>query len=327
MIMTQLNFESDLPHPYNKIGDGPEGPEVAVTAEQLSVLIKNTKLIAAECFEVGKKCPKNMDDFEDDLPLKVIKVNVRGKIIYIILKSADRWWCIWCAFAMTGRFALTNTKHSRFAFKFKGKKMLKSGKTASGLDYIEETTYYTAANNFIIPNFLNGQREFIVYFESVRGFSKIELLETHDQLDCKLKTLEHSFLQDSITVRAFANTLQKHCRKNLAAVLLDAHMFTGIGNYIVAEALYKAKLSPFRKVNSLNSTDITRLYKAIKHIMKWSYLSQGGKKENIMPGIEVPKRLFTFAVYRQNRDPKGNLVTHEKIPTGRTGHWVKKIQK
>lgn len=271
-----------------------------------------------------------MKYFENDLPLKVTKVGVRGKIIYIILNTSDRWWCLWCAFAMTGRFSLIDTKYKKFAFRFKGKKLLKSDKTPTGLTFIQGTTYYTAANNLIIPKFLNGQREFILYFDSIRGFSSIELLNNLTQLTSKLSSLKYSFLQDyknNLDIHTFANILQKYCRRNLSSVLLDAKIFTGIGNYILAESLYKAKLSPFRKISSLNSDDINKLFKSIKYVMKWSYLSQGGKNKNIMPDIKVPNKIFKFSVYRQKYDPKGNLVIHEKIPAGRTGHWVKKIQK
>jgi len=309
----------------------PEGSEVTVTAEQLSELISGSKLLDTNCLD-DKKCPKNFNKFSKDLPLKVDTVSARGKILYIVLsnKSKGIWWCLWCAFAMTGKFTIDPNKssHTKYVFRFKGKKILKSGQTITGIQHVPETTYYTPANNFIIPKCLNGQREFNVYFESVRGFSSIKLLSSQDELSKKLSELKYSFLQDpELTLKVFNCVLDKYPRKNISTLLLDAHIFSGIGNYVLAEALYRAKISPFRKTCSLTDLEVSRLYKALQFIFKWSYLSQGGLNRSILPDVKVPKRVFSFAVYRQDRDPKGNKVTHEKIPGGRTGHWVKTLQK
>jgi formamidopyrimidine-DNA glycosylase len=310
----------------------PEGSEIAVTAEQVSALITNSKLIEAECFDQSRKCPKDFKKLQQSLPLIVDTVAARGKIIYITLttKNKSKWFCLWCAFAMTGKFILHDqekSKHDKYLFRFKGTKILKAGLTPTGLNLIKETTYYTPANNFIIPKSLNGKQEFNLYFESVRGFSKIELLQTPKELSKKLDGLKYSFLQDpDLSLQTFHDIINHYPNRNISSLLLDAHIFSGIGNYILAESLYKAKISPFRKISTLDKSEINRLYKALQYIFKWSYLSQGGTNHNIFPKIKVPSKEFTFAVYRQDYDPKGHKVIHEKIPSGRTGHWVKQIQ-
>ena len=45
-------------------------------------------------------------------------------------------------------------------------------------------------------------------------------------------------------------------------------ILSGIGNYLAAEILYAAKLSPKRKLSSLDDIDIKKLTKAIKIIIK-----------------------------------------------------------
>lgn len=306
----------------------PEGVEIAITAEQLSALIIDTELVDIEC-GADTKCPLNK--LEKDLPLMVDTVGSRGKILYITLvkknNKLSNWWCLWCAFGMTGKFTIIESGHTKYILRFKGKKILKAGRTATGIKLVPETTFYTPANNFIIPKGLNGQREFNIYFDSVRGFSKIELLKNPTELGEKLNNLKYSFLHDrDLTFNKFYNILKSYYRKNISALLLDAHIFSGIGNYILAESLYKARIIPYRKISTLSDLEIKRLYKSIKYIFKWSYLTQGGINKDIMPNIKVPKKPFKFAVYRQEKDPKGNKVIHKKIPGGRTGHFVENIQ-
>ena len=123
---------------------------------------------------------------------------------------------------------------------------------------------------------------------------------------------------------------------------------SGIGNYIAAESMYEAKLSPYRTLNSLTKKEIESLNQAIKKIIKISYISnkvgymecledyiekhkeqvKEGKFPDYLPEIKIKKgEEIEFKVYQKTEDKLGNKVIADKIITGRTTYWVPNIQK
>ncbi len=114
---------------------------------------------------------------------------------------------------------------------------------------------------------------------------------------------------------------------------------SGIGNYLVAEILYRAKISPHKLISDFDKELSYKLSKSIKYTVKLSYISNktgymfnlepyldNHKFKNYHQDVEINDR-FKFLVYGKTKDPFGNNVTREKIIDGRTTHWVKKLQK
>ena len=116
------------------------------------------------------------------------------------------------------------------------------------------------------------------------------------------------------------------------------------GNYLVAEILYRAGISPYRSSSQLLDDDIQRLEYWIKYIVKLSYMDNHIgymvnleeeqskiKRKNYHPTIKLKEKTFKFLVYRQKKDHYGNPVHADKIvgPEGkkRTTYWVPAIQK
>jgi len=51
-------------------------------------------------------------------------------------------------------------------------------------------------------------------------------------------------------------------------VLLDQTLLAGVGNWIADEALYQARLSPWRPARSLSDTEVRRLRQALVRIIR-----------------------------------------------------------
>jgi formamidopyrimidine-DNA glycosylase len=143
-------------------------------------------------------------------------------------------------------------------------------------------------------------------------------------------------------------------RRRLAVFLMDQTKTSGIGNYILAESLYRARLHPWARVGDLMDEQIRQLWSAICDVTTASYDSQlcrmrmrmeaagrgqsttqGGKAKSSCGGYgwsaDIPEaqlHLFEFRleVYKQKSDPLGNDVVAEKGPHGRTIHWVRELQ-
>ena len=123
---------------------------------------------------------------------------------------------------------------------------------------------------------------------------------------------------------------------------------SGIGNYLSAEILYDAKISPHRTVEEIYNDDklIKKLTKSIKLIIKLSYycnyigymerfedfkkihdkLVENKKINNYHPNVNIKNKKFLFNVYRQKLDKNKNKVKGEKIINGRTTYWVPKVK-
>ena len=108
---------------------------------------------------------------------------------------------------------------------------------------------------------------------------------------------------------------------------MDQSVIAGVGNYIKAESLYLAKLSPHRTVESLSDDDLILLKQKIQEVMTESFASGGAtirtyKNFNGESG-EYGDR---FIVYNQKTDPVGNPVVKEQTKDKRKTHWVPNIQ-
>ncbi len=74
-------------------------------------------------------------------------------------------------------------------------------------------------------------------------------------------------LSPEFTVRAFAQLLSKS-RRPLKEFLLDQSRIAGVGNIYSCEALWHAKISPFRPANALKPDEARNLYKAIVSVLR-----------------------------------------------------------
>jgi len=120
---------------------------------------------------------------------------------------------------------------------------------------------------------------------------------------------------------------KKHEQKTLTKFLMDQKNISGVGNYIKAEALYEAKISPYRKIIDIEKEKLEICYKSIVRIMNTSYALQGNTlKSYYSPTGEVGSFFELLKVYGKDQDPEGNKVRTDTTDDGRTTHWVQKIQ-
>jgi formamidopyrimidine-DNA glycosylase len=92
-------------------------------------------------------------------------------------------------------------------------------------------------------------------------------------------------------------SLLKNRKRTLKSTLLDQKIISGIGNIYADEICFEAKLLPSRKVNTLNSQEIEKLYRAINKIISRAikyrgttfsdYTDAGGKKGNFSQFLKV----------------------------------------
>lgn len=147
----------------------------------------------------------------------------------------------------------------------------------------------------------------------------------HDNLESKLKSIGPDI--SDATFDIFKSQMNKYPNLAVGDALLNQKIVSGVGNYIRAEALYIAKISPFRKIKDISESELELLYKAIKFIVRKSY-ENGGASVTFFKDIKGQTGNFEnyFAVYGKKMDKKGNPVSADKLDD-RTIYWVPAIQK
>ena len=234
-------------------------------------------------------------------PLFIDSVNVKGKFM---------WWrffelgprknlaeChMWCTYGMSGQWSteLAN-KH-----------------TGATMSFVFDSREPAGVLNFDDP----------------RHFGTLKFVNDPALTVKKLATLGPDMLNDPPDLAEFELRLGKRFSKTLAEALMDQSVVSGVGNYVKAEALYLAELSPHRTVSSLKAGERQRLRDQIITVMKASYATGGAtistyRNPDGKPG-EAQRR---FAVYGNKTDPMGNPVIREETKDGRTTHWVPSIQR
>ena len=267
----------------------PEGPEVKRFGQDLAQIISGKSLVRIDILS-GR--------YQKAAPegLETFKARLPTRVIGTGVHGKFLYWVVdndvfvYNTLGMTGCWTRDRKKHSRVEF-----------------------------------TFTDGSR---VFFTDQRNFGTLKFVPGRNALIDKLKKLGPDMLSQKVSDDLFSDRLSKKQKWPLAKVLMDQNIVAGIGNYVKAEALYRAQLSPHRTVDSLTDVDFSRLNGAVQAVLIESYEKRGASIQTYrdVNGEEGQYNRF-FRVYNQDRDPHGNQVVREKTADGRTTHWVPAVQK
>lgn len=273
----------------------PEGPEVTVIRDGLNRHLKGhtvTSVSLPEGSKFLKKSPDGLNDFKKMLPLKVTEVKSKGKFIYFVF---EKGWYLMCRLLMSGGWHLKKApKHNHCQLEYQVG-------TASKTDSI--------------------------WFVDQRHFGTLKWTNKKSDLDDELNKLGPDLLNETINESNYLKTMKKHSKKSIAKVLMDQSIFSGIGNYLKAEILYEAKVSPHALIKNLDDAKLKEIFKISVDEIKTSYKAGGASVRHYtdIRGKDGTYA-FNFKVYQKKVDPLGNKVKTEKTKDGRTTHWVPDVQ-
>ena len=299
----------------------PEVPEITLTTEILEFNLKNQMLTSFH-FVAGRfqrNNPVNYENFQHAQPLKLITVNSKGKFI-------------WFDFIDT-RKGYDSTR--------KGYDSTRKGYDSTNAHhwYIWNTLGLTGLWTFdkpAVPKAILVFENRTLYFADMRNFGTFKFSQDKLALKKKLSSLAPDFLKSNVDLSPITTY-----HSPIVKVLMNQQAIgSGLGNYLTAEILYRAKISPHRLSNTLTANQIERLTYWIKYMTKLCYTNNGvgymkgleaeakhTTKKNYHADIKLDSHAFAFQVYRRKIDPLGNAVLADKIIAGRTTYWVPAIQK
>ncbi|MHA1286820.1 MAG: Fpg/Nei family DNA glycosylase [Candidatus Thorarchaeota archaeon] len=273
----------------------PEGPEVKRIVERLNKRLAGEELRAIH-FENESYCSKQVRDqihdlraVLDDKPLKIDGINCKGKFIWFTLNGGE--WEIWHTLGMSGTWRTYNPKNHV---------MLKL-----------ET--------------LDGK---LTYYRDTRRFGTFKIFhKDNSTLDKKLATLGPDMLNDPPSFDEFVMRLRKKNHWNITKALMDQKVVSGIGNYIKAEVLYRAKISPWHTVEELTDDDLRAIYDQTRFVIQASYDCRGATiRDYVLPDGSTGDYRFEFECYSKRVSKHGHKVIQEETPDRRRTWWCPDYQ-
>jgi formamidopyrimidine-DNA glycosylase len=270
----------------------PELPEVETIKRQLNRRIKGKKIKTVEV-RLPRFVKYPLEKFKKIVSgAKITNVSRRAKLLLIELSNGHS---LIIHLKLTGQLIFNDqpTKHTHLIY------------------------YFTDGSQLIH----NDLRQF--------GFVKVILTkELADFL------AEEKFgpepLNREFTLDLFKQLLNKRRGSKIKPLLMDQSFLAGIGNLYSDEILFLARVLPTRKVSTLKTAKIEKIYQAIKKILSLAvsrrgasadtYVDTEGKEGNYLPLIKV---------YRREGQPCyicGTKIKRLKIG-GRSAHFCPKCQK
>lgn len=266
----------------------PEGPEIKIYTQRLSKRIKNKILKNIEFLSgryvnkepldknYDKFYPKNFNKFKSLLPCLINEINCKGKFQYWLLDNCN----------LNNPTTLINTIWITHGM--------------SGYFTTKKTKHSHIKFTFC---------SFTLFFTDVRRFGTIKF-ESCKDLQKKLNSLGPDILE-SISDEVWINIFKKKSEWSIAKILMNQKYISGIGNYIKAEALYFAKINPWKKANEIPKKKLLKLKKIIQEIAITSFKNNG----------------VYFHCYGRKITDKNEVIITEKTDDKRTTYWVPKIQR
>lgn len=284
----------------------PEGAEVRLIAEYLNEELKNKELV--EMVSKNEKFKKIISSqIKARLPIKIISVWTRGKLI--VFECEDNIYFV-NHLLMTGKWLRKERKYSRLELKIKE---------------------------------ADGDKIFSYYFDDVRNFGKFEICWTEEELRRRLKTQGPDLMLASLLHNNHIQTYNKYMepatydiwldilnnkrigKSYIMNILKDNKRISGIGNYLRAEILYHAQISPWRTISSLSESDKQNIYNVTLDIMNEAYLAYGYTLQDFQhPNGQIGQ--FIPKIYNQTHDPDNNPIETIKIDGKQTMYWVPSVQ-
>ncbi len=127
-------------------------------------------------------------------------------------------------------------------------------------------------NDYIhLKFFLNNGK--ILALSDLRKFAKVELWKSPD-LEKELRSLGPEPLEKNFIFKKFKEAL-KDRRGKIKQILMNQEIIAGIGNIYSDEALWRAKIHPFKEPSKLSEAELKKLYQSLKEVLKKSIKLHG----------------------------------------------------
>jgi len=294
----------------------PEIVEVRKYADFLKKHLLNKNIIEINILNGRYKKHKpfsNYKKLKNNLPLKVIDIRTKGKLLYFIFEN-DLY--LISTLGLSGGWTFYYKKYYFPSFyEYMAKKRV--------------AKYYSNAIKHLNIEFKTKKGS--IYYFDVLSFGTLKTIN-QSELIKKLSKLGPDIMDLDLTFKKFRERLYKKKDSMIGNILVNQKIIAGIGNYLRADILWLSKISPFRLVKNLSEKDINKIYRNMRKLTWASYNYKRAIKLNIIKKTDKLPSYYNrnFFVYGMEEDIYGNKVIKKELYEGsikRFIYYVPTIQK
>lgn len=305
----------------------PEGPEITILSQYLTTVLTGKQILNISV--LAGKYKKDQTQFNilnNAAPLTIINIGSKGKQMFIELKTNNNDVVyLMTHLGLTGFWTINPIVAKNYKIDITISDNIK-------LMYEDNSNF----GNMFVCN----QTEFNKKLDTLA----LDIVKTNIS-NCELFNIFKQYL-----------TNKKIKKTNVVELLMNQHaIISGIGNYLMAEILYRAKISPFTNVRDLFDDRILELCESIRYVVKLSYFNNktgymthfdnvffkdqyidfidyhrdkiGTMYPNYHANVNLLDDVFKFKIYGCKIDEAGNKIEIDKtIQDGRSTYWCPLIQ-
>jgi len=283
----------------------PEGPETAITADVLNPHLSGFWIesidIADNYLDKIKPGASNLLSL---LPLQVTRVFAWGKRVFFDCFSGQTRVRLISFLSMEGSWKLSEGSHTCMKLTISSS----IGLTESGGPILLE--------------------ERTIFYNDTWRWGTITVCPDDESFSKALKGTGPDLLFDKISLEQYRAkiTNSKLKEKQICWFLMEPKFFSGIGNYLKAEVLYRCRIAPSRTLGNLSETDVVNLYTESKSTIRESYAA-GGLTTRSYWSPDGKRGNFPAQVYNRNTDNFGNPISQDELTDNRKSWWCPALQK
>jgi formamidopyrimidine-DNA glycosylase len=280
----------------------PELPEVETITKRLQPYLVGKKI--TEVIQFHQK--SFVGNPEDVTQKEIVDVSRRAKMIRIQMEEKKN---LLIHLKMTGQLIFVDDKH-------------RVGGGHPTEDWIQQLP---SKHSRIQITFTDNSK---LFFNDQRLFGWIKVM-TDEEIAKEWAKYAPDVNTDKFTLLYFTEVTKKRSMP-IKLLIMDNTIVSGIGNIYACDALNLAKLSPFRKANSLTSDEVERLYNSVRLTIQKG-IDLGGAttdgKYIDVHGFAGKYQLEARVYDRKGEKCKncGNLIAKEKLG-GRGTYYCKSCQ-
>lgn len=229
----------------------PELPEVehvkrGIEPKIIGTTIKN--VMFSDKVKIGKDAGKetiikgvSLNDFvKRTQHYKIVSVYRRSKYIFIEIENESNNHIVMCHFGMTGAF-FTAPELSDIAIENHRKHWHVMFELDNGLKLI---------------------------YTDIRRFGELRALEDLNEYPSVLKIAPEPFVEEAYAHYLEKVSSKKFIKKPIKVAILDHSVISGCGNIYACEALLRAGILPMRPVNSLNDSELKKVFNEVVNVLQ-----------------------------------------------------------
>src|SRR3989344_4622029 len=239
----------------------PELPEVETIRRDLEGKIVRKKIADVEV--LAKKIVKtNLKEFSEVLKgNQFSKIDRRGKLLIFKLKNHRG------STSMGEKFLLVHLKMTgQLIYRYDHKTI------AGGHNLPKNIGELPNKFTHLIFSFSDKSK---LFYNDMRRFGYMKIVDQAERDRILTENFGIDAIDEKFTLAVFKKILEKKKGAIAKAALLDQISIAGIGNIYADEVLFDSKILPNRKVSTLKSDEIKKMYQSIKKVLKHAIRHRG----------------------------------------------------